>query len=156
MGMDLQRNAPNGYFRFSNFGWGMVLDLAQRHGWQPAGTAAPAYYQAAGDPDWSGGYLSNDGQTVTAEDARAIAGALEKALAAMPDSAVAARLLPYKRPADFAEVVERFLEEYELAECHPRQPAVSAESPPEEWFAADRELLLDFIDYCRQGEFAIL
>ena len=68
--------------------WVEILRLAKFAGWEPAGTERP--YWLRGDvPDealnacydgWDGGYLSNDGQFVTATDATALADALERAL----------------------------------------------------------------------------
>ena len=77
MGMDL--DGKGGDFRFNIYGWRAVLALAEMNGWEPAGTVLE---QELG---WSGGYDTNDGQTVTAEDAARLADALERALPDLPD-----------------------------------------------------------------------
>ena len=75
--MDL--SGPRGDFSMNNTFWGAALDLAQLHGWEPAGTLPPE--DAA---QWGRGYFSNDGQRVTSEDARVLADALERALPTTP------------------------------------------------------------------------
>lgn len=70
---------------------GAAMEIAQQHGWVPAGTRA--YTRTNGVtgeevldfPEWQGGYLSNDYQEVTADDAAAWAAALERALPDVPD-----------------------------------------------------------------------
>ena len=75
--MDL--NSESGEtLRFTIGAWAYYLDLAERHGWIPSGTYPPDYWA---DPrDWNGDYFSNDGQWVSALDARSVADALERAL----------------------------------------------------------------------------
>lgn len=58
--------------------WGFVLYLAEEYDWRPAGTLAPSGVATA---DWDGGYSTNDGQRVVAEDASEFAAALDRALA---------------------------------------------------------------------------
>jgi hypothetical protein len=94
MGMDLHGAA--GYFRFNNWSWYQVLELAYEYGWKPAGTEPGQWCdpetgeldeQLSPDPDeWDGTYFSNDHQWVTDEDAANIADALERALEDKPDS----------------------------------------------------------------------
>ena len=62
-------------------GFGMLLAIAQSHGWEPAGTSPPPSREEpgyTGEP-WEGGYLTSDFQRIEAEDAAGIADALEKA-----------------------------------------------------------------------------
>lgn len=87
MGYDL-RNGNSKDFRFSDREFGPMLQLAEQHGWKPHGTLLPSLYDIdtgeeipSYEDDWSGFYLSNDGQIVTDEDAAALADALERALA---------------------------------------------------------------------------
>jgi hypothetical protein len=92
VGMDL---SGGGTERFSNRSWCKMLELAYEYGWQPAGTEPGQWCdpetgelveQMSPDPDeWNGGYLSNDNQWVTEEDAANIAEALERALENEPD-----------------------------------------------------------------------
>jgi len=75
-------------------GWYKILDLAQHHGWSPAGTLPPPTWirmdgtpaqEADGQESWRGGYISNEGQLVTAADAANMATALEAAAQGMSD-----------------------------------------------------------------------
>lgn len=63
-----------------------ALELAGCYGWQPMGTRLPLghdFLQLA--VEWDGSYLTNDGQTVRAEDAAALSTALAKSLDDIPD-----------------------------------------------------------------------
>jgi hypothetical protein len=75
--------------RFTGHGWYMLLDLAKSNGWIPAGTiqlpVRPCYETRGSRDRWGGGYCSNEAQIVTAEDAAALANALEQALDDIPD-----------------------------------------------------------------------
>ena len=104
MGYDLHRDAEDealAYFRYNYWGWPSVLTLGARYGWEPAGTKlkdlseeeirennipedqVKRYREVV--VDWEGGYNSNDGQTVTASDASALATAIENSLDDIPD-----------------------------------------------------------------------
>ena len=86
-------NSAGEPFAFSHLqAWGRALDLAYIYGCQPAGTEPggvylnPDFTNVDGTPlEWEGGYETSDLQIVTAQDARAIARALEKALPDIPD-----------------------------------------------------------------------
>jgi len=67
--------------------WSVFLNVAQRYGWQPAGTLAPPSWPRG--EVWSGQYGTRDGQGVGDEDARALAMAL---YAAARDDGVARAL----------------------------------------------------------------
>src|SRR4026207_186588 len=72
--------------RFSRQSWAKALELAQFYGWKPMGTRPPSVHDFHRlNADWSGTYLTNDGQTVKTEDAKALAHALHKALDDIPD-----------------------------------------------------------------------
>ncbi len=88
MGFDLTAESGD-YFHFNWAGWTQILKEAWDYGWRPQGTLCPDWYIVGTDlraadvydkEKWEGGYFSNDGQVVTAEDACAIAQALERAL----------------------------------------------------------------------------
>jgi hypothetical protein len=66
--------APRRHFEWNNQAWRGVLDIAARHGWEPAGTGPRRGTKRV---DWAGGYLSNDGQLFYARDAKRLAAALE-------------------------------------------------------------------------------
>jgi len=77
MGMDLTSES-RATFRWNGSGWTFLLNLAQRYDWRPVGTQAPPTVENA---SWSGAYDSNEGRRVTADDARALGVALERAVA---------------------------------------------------------------------------
>ena len=64
---------------FSWGAWGRCLDIAVAFGWEPAGTAAPTGW----DGEWDGSYGSNNYQTVTDPDARALGRALHREIDAL-------------------------------------------------------------------------
>jgi hypothetical protein len=78
MGYDL-KNDRGEELRFSNSGWSLALEIAERHGWNPQGTLAPADWEEG--KEWEGDYDTMDGQRVSAEDAAGLVKALERALA---------------------------------------------------------------------------
>jgi hypothetical protein len=81
VGMDL--NGAGGYFRWTNSEWGDVLALGEAFGWVPMGFGPPCGVLKA---DWQGGsYVGNDGQRFYARDARALADALERAVASVSE-----------------------------------------------------------------------
>jgi hypothetical protein len=92
MGVDLFNRFGEG-LNYNWTGWGLLTRLAERYGWIPMGTEYPPFEEAyntredydEGRRAWSGGYYSNDTQIVTADDARALAHALERALLDVPD-----------------------------------------------------------------------
>lgn len=57
--------------------WSVFVNVAQCHGWQPAGTLAPPLWPRG--EIWSGQYGTQDGQRVSDGDARALAAALYEA-----------------------------------------------------------------------------
>lgn len=64
---------------FGYGGWAYVLEIAEKFGWEPMGTLRPSELDSS--ESWEGEYGSSDGQRVTAEDAMALAKALEAAVA---------------------------------------------------------------------------
>lgn len=135
MGMDL--SGPGGEFWWDFFRWHKLLRIALRHGWEPAGTLLPLVETVEfPEEDWDGGYVSNDHQLVTAEDAAALADALERALPTISDTNT---LTDAER--DQLESVD----EAELAASDLRWL-----SGPD-WKTAIRE----FIIFCRAGGFTI-
>jgi hypothetical protein len=103
----------------------------------PLAGAIKSLMPPADDP-LLGSYFYNCGFRVTAEDARALAEALERALPDVPDhDALAGKTF-----------------------THPDLPGVrlvNATTPvnPYEWFSGKKGLLQDFIAFCRQGGFEI-
>lgn len=148
--------------KFSGEGWVKVLNLAMSYGWQPLGTRLSSViesyrFDTEEWEEWDGTYLTNDGQTVIAEDASALAAALERSLDDIPDFKIEIRrAVETRRGEDLPESlspVERAIMEagldnhlQGLLEIHPFQ-----------YFAGDEKLhLVDFIKFCRLGSFTIL
>ena len=72
--------------RASRQSWAKTLELARLYGWRPMGTHPPSFHSFhLLNADWHGAYLTNDSQTVKAEDALALADALQKSLDDIPD-----------------------------------------------------------------------
>ena len=143
---------------FSPQFWAKALELAGLYGWRPMGTRPPSgldLYQLGAE--WDGRYLTNDGQTVRAEDARSLAAALERALDDISDE---------NPPIDWNSVSwedddlpewlspeERELIEEELQDGRLDILGLS----PLAYFAGDEKRhLKTFIRFCRLGSFEIL
>jgi len=63
-----------------------AFELARFNGWRPMGTLPPADHDFhLLNADWFGTYRSNDGQTVSSEDAFLLAYALKKSLDDIPE-----------------------------------------------------------------------
>jgi hypothetical protein len=147
--MDLR--SKHGEISFNNSSWGHLLKMAGVYGWEPAGTLAPHLTNRDGqrvddgcnpvddaeyEASWNGAYFYNEGQSVTDEDARNLANAIERALPDVPDQDVLG----------------------DKATVHPSGArGVSLETPvnPFEWFGGRKEQLRDFIVFCRAGGFSI-
>lgn len=162
MGQDLY--GVGGYFRFNWIGWRQALALAWNSAWKPAGTEPNEEYirmryECADPPvevdeavarhvaEWDGNYLMNAFQRVTADDARRLADALERAL---PDVPHHDAMAPYKPRAMVLQSMQ------EVADILTgKRQATTAN--PYEWFSGGqgRQKLADFIRYCRAGTFEI-
>ncbi|HWE35075.1 MAG TPA: hypothetical protein VG406_00775 [Isosphaeraceae bacterium] len=142
MGLDLISESGDSY-RFGGFGWATILGLAQRYGWEPRGTLPPeGWEESEGEPNepWDGeNYGTCDGQLVSAEDAAAIADALEAALAdpAVPEVLAA-------MGAEQREQVERMV---------PPELAASFAGLP--GYDGYRATIVEFAAFCRKGGFRI-
>ena len=86
MGFDLSRDNQTveelSYYRWNIWGFPPVRFLGEIYGWIPAGTICEAWTDDNGKeyPASECGYDTNDGQTVSAEDAQAWADALKLAI----------------------------------------------------------------------------
>jgi hypothetical protein len=72
------RNNRGEELHLTHYSWRRALRLAERYGWRPAGT----HVEDSGR--WTGSYFSRAEQMVMAEDAVALAHALEVALPDVP------------------------------------------------------------------------
>jgi hypothetical protein len=142
---------------FSRQFWTKALELARLYDWQPMGTLPPPIYDFHKlEADWSGTYLTNDGQTVKVEDARFLAAALERSLPDIP---------AWNKKIDWSS---KFWLEDDLPEWLSPEEKVLIEEEledglldvlgthPLEFFAGDeKRRLVDFIRFCRLGSFEI-
>ena len=131
-------NSAKGDFGWDSFSWQKLLRLAEQYGWRPAGTTLPREelkWMPGGK--WDGRYTSNDGQAVTAADARNLAEALDRALRDIPSEDVIAQ---YRAPSGGIQIL-------------PNPPAIS----DLDWFCGNetRARIREFISYCYAGEFRI-
>ena len=114
----------------------MVRRLAEDFGWQPSGTQPPEGWDAEVEAigEWNGCYSTNDGSLVTAQDALALAAALEVALASDDFE---------QRIRDLHRVAE---EQMQSPDCRFTLP-VDASG----W----RKDIEDFVGFCRLGGFRL-
>jgi hypothetical protein len=106
--------------------------------------------------EWDGGYFTNDGQTVKAEDAHSLAAALERSLDDIPNDNVPLDWNSIQVEDDLPEWLspeERSIIEEELQDGLLDIMGIS----PVEYFAGDEKShLKEFIRFCRLGSFEIL
>ena len=158
MSYDLVNSSLEISRKFSRQVWVKALELACSQGWMPLGTAPPYMHRFfETEADWSGTYLTNDGQIVTAEDARALASALERSLDKIPDVAPGIAWDP------------ALWQEDDLPEwLSPEERAIIEETlqdglldmlivDPLDFFAGDEKpCLKQMIRFCRLGSFEIM
>jgi hypothetical protein len=144
--------------KFSRQFWVKALELARLYGWQPLGTRPmPGVDFSKLGTDWLGVYLTNDGQVVSAEDAYALAAALERSLDNIPDAEI-------DTDWDFCLWLEDDLPEWfspaerELIEEELQDGLLDIKvQHPLDFFAGDEKYyLVQFIRFCRLGSFEIL
>ena len=142
---------------FSREFWAKALELGQLYGWMPLGTLPPPDIDFDKlDSGWLGTYLSNEGQTVSSEDALSLARALEESLDDIPD---------FNREMDWNP---KFWVEDDLPEWLSPEERETIEEGletefldiidihPFEFFAGDeKRRLIGFIRFCRLGSFTI-
>jgi hypothetical protein len=144
--------------RFSREFLEKALELACLYGWRPLGTHPPSILDFhLLNAEWNGTYLTNDGQIVSAEDARSLAVALEKSLDDIPDEGVTMDWsIKFWVDDDLPEWLspeERELLEDGLDEHSPGHLKVH----PFAFFAGDeKQQLVHFMRFCRLGSFTIL
>lgn len=135
-----------------------ALELAQAYGWRPLGTRLITSRADRHLSDlWNGTYLTNDGQTVIAEDALGLARALQSALDDITDESIPtdwnARQWREDDLPDWLSPAERIQVEEGLMAHAP----ADMELHPFEFFAGDeKRYLVEFIRFCRMGSFVIV
>ena len=157
-------SGPQGSFAFDLPDWHFTVELAERYGWQPAGTVfdEPQFDVIFGPPDaaederdlresrFLNDYFSNSGQWLTPPDAQNMANSLENALPDIPDhDAMSHKLRRNARPMRIAYLFEIIPGSNGPPRDH---DAVSAF----EWFSGkEKQRLIDFIRFCQAGGFRI-
>jgi len=144
--------------KFSRQSWPKALELARLYGWRPMGTRPPSIYDFYKlNADWSGTYLTNDGQIVKAEDALSLAAALERSLDDIPDSTIeidwTSRFWLQNDQPEWLSPAERAMIEESLEDGL----LDTMGSHPFEFFAGDeKRYLIELMRFCRLGSFEIL
>lgn len=154
MGMDL-RNEKGKRFWFDIFTWRKVLVLAKRYRWKLAGTKKNPDWKDS-EHFWNGNYLDNEGQIVTAEDALAMADALQLAFCDLYNS-----LEPeeWTEPSS-EEITNDRLIKMLMQQLGPKSDieakvAAASKSPLEFFQGEAGEKARAFILFCREGSFTI-
>jgi hypothetical protein len=169
-----------GKFVVSSAVWLKLLTLASQYGWQPHGTEQLEWEKRTPDgsfvldeerkaayKDWDGSYFFNEMQSVTDEDALALAMALEKAADDIPDGPIPdqwseriGRPAQAPSPIPGAEASLRLEASMDLI-YREVLGAVSISRPnidlsSLEFFAGERKrIVIGFIAFCKQGGFFI-
>jgi hypothetical protein len=162
MGMDLCGVDNERYFRVGNVAWAKALHLARNHGWEPAGTIDDGFGPAMCNGDdfepgcpireERGRYDYNDGWVVTHDDARAIADALEKALDDIPSFESVSTKWAEEPVTPLAKAVAELAGDQAARVRGPNRVL----SPYEFFSGGDKQMVWEFIAFCRQGAFRIL
>jgi GNAT superfamily N-acetyltransferase len=134
--MPLDLRQPDGAMKIPERIYEVLLSVASQRDWQPMGPDLPGQRHIEdrnryAEKDWRDDYFTPEGQFVTEEDAFGIAEALSRFLPEIPDE---------DTPVD------------------PDEHTHLAELPvsPHELFRGDgKQLVSDFIDFCRRGGFTI-
>lgn len=159
MNYQLSNRSTSSLQTLSGETWSRILSLAQFYGWQPMGTLPPYLHNLRRPTDarggvngWDGTYLRNEGQVVQAEDAFALALALQVALDDIPDVNPERELSMEDDLPEWLSPAEKALIRDGLEE-HEEMPLGIL---PFEYFAGDgKQNLTEFILFCMLGEFVI-
>lgn len=143
---------------FSRQFWSKALELAGSYGWIPLGTRPPSqvdFYKLGAE--WDGGYLTNDGQTVKAEDARSLAAALERSLDDIPNEGIPVDWNSMlKLEDDLPEWLSPEEREFIEDELQDGLLDIMGTNPLEYFAGNEKRHLKEFIRFCQLGSFEIL
>ena len=128
------------------------------YGWRPMGTRPPSHHDFHKlNADWHGAYLTNDGQTLTREDALFLAAALDKSLDDIPNDNIKIDWNPelWIDKDDLPEWLSP--EEKEMVEDELEAEGLDIMGiHPLKFFAGNEKSdLIAFIRFCRLGSFII-
>jgi hypothetical protein len=136
MGYCLRNEESLEEFNVNFFEWRPLLLLAEAYGWKGNGTILE------GVEDWQGTYFSNDGQSVKEGDCGELIKAIEVALLDIPEEEI----------TDFFKhfgIEDDEYEDYNDALRNKDHNTLMMH------FSGNREFLLGFIEFLKNGEFAI-
>jgi hypothetical protein len=138
-----------------------ILSLAYLFGWEPRGTVAETWGEED-DTDNSVrdvGYFTNSSQTVTEEDAKGIAIALQKALQYIPDTdfALKGSIHAPKKVNSIEELKNELTKAGIFSTGTSYFGSITEEEKNEliSMFIGEKDFLREFIDLCEDGEFYI-
>ncbi|HLO31777.1 MAG TPA: hypothetical protein VK249_21670 [Anaerolineales bacterium] len=157
MSYDLVNQTTEVCRTFSRQSWAKALELARLYGWQPLGTRPPFSDDLHElGAEWNGTYLTNDGQTVRAEDAFSLAAALELALDDIPDASLeidwTSKFWLKDDHPEWLSPAERGIIEDGLRDGL----LDTMGTHPLEFFAGgEKRTLIEFIRFCQLGSFEI-
>jgi len=143
MSVDL-KTRNGGRMKFSNITWAKILSLAKYYGWKPTGTVDPWWKDEPDAPDWCGCYTSNDGQWVTSDDALNMANALDRATEDMDGTS--------KKDSNEIAIDEDF--KFGVLAMKKLESLLGPDARPCKG-DIDKQMLKDFIRFCRKGSFCI-
>ena len=136
MGVDF--SGPGGEFQLNWRGWGLMLDLAHDHGWEPVGIERRSIDDAGYVQEEEGTTFIDNWHAFSTEGAASLAAALERALDDIPDHEALA-------PKDLSGDGSTRIPGNRIDE-------VSAL----EWFSGPRkQIVRDLIQFCKAGGFTI-
>lgn len=144
----------------NSFVFPKILSLAYHFGWEPRGTEA-AVWEGEADLDNSVldvGYFTNSSQTVTKEDAKGIAVALQKALQYIPDTDFALKeSIHAPKKVNSIEELMKELTKSGISSKSKYFAPITEEEKKEiiGMFIGEKDFLREFIDLCEDGEFYI-
>jgi hypothetical protein len=167
MGFDLS-NKQGQSWHFNISDWPDMLHLAELYGWEPEGTTLDPEHLASvmqeedlppeeaaaqiaqAQESWQGGYGTNDFQVVSAQDAAALADALERALPDLPKY----NALEHKG-RDVSSFPPELCDQLRALGVSQLIPADADINPFERFSGRGRDYLRGFIAFCRAGAFNI-
>jgi hypothetical protein len=126
--------------------WLFYRMLAEKCGWNPKGTGKPDHLSEK--DQWDGNYDYSDGQIVYDDDAKALAQALDRALAEPAAASIIKSLLD-----TWWNNMQEATSDAELAGLSEKQKKAMRAIARKPTFST--ELTRELIDLCRQGEFRI-
>ena len=158
MTMDLV--GPGGERQFNHFAWGMMLDIALRNGWAPAGAQEPEGEDEDDDEPPGEAAVELDASDYEVPPESPLAGVVRSLLPPADDPLLGSYFYNsgFRVTAEDARALADALAEKTFT--HPNLPGVrlvNATTPvnPYEWFSGKKGLLQDFIAFSRQGGFEI-